>query len=96
MKHLSMVVVPDIIVLAELCALKDMHICLANLGGGDARNSRLSIRGKSTTSSMFDASVRVDLAVQSNRSQLTACLTDAHASVVALTPASSTYRDRTL
>ena len=87
MKHLSMVVLPNITTLKEMCALKHTHIFLADLGGGEARNSRLSVRGKSTTSSILDARVKVDLTVQSSRNQLISFLADAQASAVVLTPA---------
>jgi hypothetical protein len=40
-----------------LIALKQAHVFLADLGGGDARNSRLSVRGKSSTGLMIYASV---------------------------------------
>ena len=82
-----MVVLPNITALNEVCALKQARAFLADLGGGDARNSRLSVRGKSITGSMIDASVKVDLAVQPSRSQLIYFLDDAQASVVVLTPA---------
>ena len=72
MKHLSMVVLPNIIALEELCALRQAYIFLADLGGGDAWNIRLSVRGKSTTIGMFEASVKIDLIVQPSRSQLIA------------------------
>jgi hypothetical protein len=87
MKHLSMVVLPNIISLKEMCALKQAYIFLADLGGGEARNSRLAVRGKSSTGSTLDARVKVDLTVQSSRSQLISFLTDAQASVAVLTPA---------
>ena len=87
MQHLSMIVLPNIIALKEMCALKQTHIFLADLGGGDARNSRLSVRGKSSTGSIIYAIVKVDLTVQASRSQLVSFLVDAQASVVVLTPA---------
>ena len=53
----------------SVCPERCEHV-FADLGGGDARNSRLSIRGKSTTNAIFDASSRFDLIVQTDRSQL--------------------------
>ena len=92
-KHLSMVVLPRITALKELCALKQAHIFLADLGGRDARNSRLYLRGKSITRSMFDATLRIGLIVQTTRSQLISFLLDAQASVIVLTPAPYTQRN---